>query len=308
MKNARLAAVLAVVGFAFLSFADAQETLKLKYPPGTYVTTMKMDMDASTTLDDQDMPGQKSSMTMVMEMTYGKPDADGKQEIAIKYTKVKQSTTAGGKEMAYDSEGPADKQDSNLAGMFKPMLDAKIVAVLDAQGKVESVKGLDSMFDDMAKSNPASAGMTGEMKKSMGDESIKQMFDMPRKLLPDKPVSEGDKYDAKVDITVPFLGKLAIAYEGKIESIKDNVATISLTGKGGNDKPTTTQMGPAKMDINKMKIDQTMQQKFDIKKGMATQQDTTQTMSMEMGMKVGEESKTMKITQKMTMTTTTVPK
>lgn len=309
MNMARVTAVVALIGFGMLSMAGAEDkvTLKMKYLPGTNVTTMKMDSTGTVTMDGKEMPGSKSSMTMVMEIENGKPDAKGQQELTITYTKIKQMTSAGGQEMSFDSEGDADKQDKNLAQICKPILGAKIKVLLDAKGEIAAVKGLDEMFDKMAKDNPAAAQMMAEMKKSFGGEGIKQILASSQKMLPEKPVSTGDTFENTMDMTAPLIGAMKIVISGKIKSIEKNVATIDFTGKAAS-KEATTQMGVASVTIKKMSLDQKGQMTFDIEKGVTSESTMGQTMEMEMSMKAGDQEKSMKMKQEMTITTTTVPK
>ncbi len=153
------------------ALAQDKITLKLKYLPGTYVTTMKTSQEQQITGPQKIT--QTVSMTMVMEMTVDKASDNG-QQIHVTYKRVAQAIKGGPVEMAYDSADKKGGDEKNPMAILGNMVDAAIDVTLDADGKVTKVKGMNEIFDKMAKDNPM---MGAQMKKSMGDKTVTEMFD-----------------------------------------------------------------------------------------------------------------------------------
>lgn len=292
--NARLAcATLLCLGMVSAALAADKVDLKLKYLPGTYTVTTDMDADTTTTVGDNKMPAQNAKMTMVIKMVVT-PAEGGKKNIDLRFEKIKQSVTNAGGEMSYDSSAPADKQPAMLAQAYAPLLAAKLSMVLDENNKIIETKGWEEMMKNMGPSGAA-------LGSSFSDKAMRQMIEQTQSKMPSKPVGVGDTYDTKTTLPMPMIGDMDMKYDMKVKSIDgsgdDQTATVEFSGDVGSEKPTTTQMGQAKMTIDSVKMTQQGEAKINVKLGLASSTNFTQEMNMAMTVP-GPEGKDMKTTVK----------
>lgn len=292
--------------------------LKVKYPPGTYQTTMAMDSTTAMTMADLGQEPRLVSMSMLMEMrmVYGRPGADGRQEVTMTYTRIRQSTQAGGREMLYDSNNP-EEQSSPLAPMYKPMLGAQFVAVIDADGKLVSLKGVDELFEKMAKENPAIAPLMNQFKKSL---NMRELFDLGSKFLPAQPVAIGETFEKQADLPVPMFGTLAITYHGRLLSVQKTpagrIAIIDFSGKAvkapaasqpAASSPAASEPGEptSPFEQARLTLNQTGQQIFNVDKGMVQEATMIQAADVESPITAGDRQGTMTMSMKQTVKLTT---
>lgn len=294
--NTRIALVACLcLGLVSVAAAADKVDLKLKYLPGTYTVTMDMDLKTTATVGEKEQPGQSMKMTMVIKMVVT-PGEGGKKNIDLKFDKVKLTMNMPGGEQTYDSTGPADKQPEMLAKLYDPILKAKLTMVMDETGKIVETKGWEEMAKNMG---PAGAGMGA----AFSDKAMKQMIEQQQAIMPTKPVGVGDGYESKMTLPMPILGNMDIKFDMKVKAIDgtgdDQVATLEFKAVAGTDKPTTTQMGPAKMTLDSMKMTQQGELKFNVKLGSAMSGTVDQDMNMAMTVP-GEDGNDVKTTVKQT--------
>jgi hypothetical protein len=281
----------------------AQEKVSLKIAPkaGVYINSVQTDLENKTTVDGAEQPGQTMSMLMEMKMTIKEPDASGVRDIVAQYTRIKQSMKAGAMTMSYDSDAK-DNAGNEMDAMFRPLLDAPLNIKMDRDGKITEVKGLNEMWDKLAKSSTMMGPMVASMKQMINNESMATDMDLGRSLLPANPVAQGDTYTAKPELVLPFVGKIQGDLEGKVVSLKQAAAgpeaelAIKLTM---NQKtPMTTTMGAAKLVLNEVKVVQDGTVKYDPALGNIASQDFKQQMEMKMSTDVPAMDKSGKVVTK----------
>ncbi len=188
--------------------ADEKIEIKVKYAPGTYVSTLKMDVNRTTSMSSGRSVTHDISMMFVMEATIDKPGPKD-QKVRITYKRIKQSVDSGLIAVSFDSEDPQDMA-SPIAGFYMAMLDKTLHVTLDSEGKVTEVTGIEEIWSEIAKRNPRLVPPVGNMKRQFGDQ-IKQMFGQIEKVLPKKPVAKGDTWvlDTKQQ-ALPGLGEMSL--------------------------------------------------------------------------------------------------
>lgn len=276
----------AVCLLAVSAVARGQDKVQIKmtYAPGTYEMTTRMEMANTSAYDGQEMPGQKMTIEMVMVTTVGQPDAKGSRPVTIKYSSFKQKIETPAATVSYDSSKPAEEQSKELAAVLSPLLKATITATLDEQGRFVNVKGLDEMWDSMAATSPQMKLTAQEMKKSVGDDAMAAMMNKQSELLPDTPVGVGDTFKKSAAMPLPMLGKMDVAFSGKVAQIDKtaagNLVTIDFVGKGSLPKKTTTQMGSTNVDMDEITFSQQGPVVFDATQGIVTSANFKQNLVM----------------------------
>jgi len=289
-RNTVIVAVL-LVSAAGAFAAGEKITLKPKYLPDTYLTTMTTDMNIVTEMAPGQSIDQDMKMVMVMETTVDKPDAKG-QMMHVTYKRVKQSVTSPFMIMLFDSEDP-DGQSSPMASTWKAMLDKTLHVTLDPKGKVIEITGMEKMWDEMARGNPAMAPMVNNMKKQFGDKMIKDMFGQAEKMMPKKPVARGETWIVDIDVPMPMMGQgTKLRQKCTLKAIEitpaGKVAVVGFVGKFSSDQaataPSSQPADPLPMKFTKMDMDQSGTMRVHLDNTIRT--DTTTKMTGDMAMSV----------------------
>ncbi|HIJ45764.1 MAG TPA: hypothetical protein HPP50_06375 [Rhodospirillaceae bacterium] len=286
-------AVLVVVLAVSASTAADKITLKQRYPAGTYVMTTEADMKQDITMAPAGEMRQNIKMLMAFEMTAEKPAADKTQVVHISYKRIKMSMTGGPMELTFDSERPpvASEETSPVSMMMwqmhKPLVGAKFDITIDGEGKPVKVTGMDRLWEEMGKANPAAAPMMANMKKSFGDETMKMMFSQTADQLPKAPVAVGEKWKANQVLPMPMLGNMTIEQECTLKEVRKTsagrIARIDFVGNFSKGKPKAgANAAPMGMTISKMAGQQTGTIRFNVDTGMVVEMVTDQKMTMEM--------------------------
>jgi hypothetical protein len=301
---ALVAVALSAAVCAAAQYAGPKVTLKQRFPTGTYQMTMSMNGEQTTTVDGQAQPTQQMSQSFVMSMVVGEPDKDGARTMQMGFTQVKQNITMGAQTMAYDSTGPADKQDANLARTMGPMVKARIDVKIGADDKIQSATGLNAMWDQMAKDTPEMARFAEQMKGQMGDAAIKEMVTKAADMFPAQPVGPGDEWKPILKFNIPVVGELEIKQTCKLLDVETapagKTAVIQYDGTAQSTKETTTTMGGGSMTINSLSFTQTGQMRFNIDTGMTDTQVMNQDGTMDMTVPAPD-GKTAKVSSKQKM-------
>ena len=254
-RRLRLLSVLVAAAAALPPAARGAEKVKLemKYLPGKYLVSMAQDMDQEITVAGQEQQ-QKISSLMVMEMEVEKPDPRGARKAKIIYKRIKQSMQVGAMSQEFDSADPA-KASGPLAAGFQPLVGAEITLTIDPNNQITDVSGLDEILDKQARDNPAAARTLRQMKKSMG-KSLKDMVSLSARVLPDKPIAPGGTWNVETPVDAPMIGKMKIKQTCTLQKIeraaRGRTAVIAVKGNLKSEKPTTTEMGPVRLVVNKI--------------------------------------------------------
>ena len=241
MKRIAIAAVvLAACGALAASnaWADDKVSLKPKYVPGSYVQTITTDGSAKMKMGDRDME-TKTTMVMTLSMTVAAPDGDGVKKITMKFKRVQMNISAAGQTFAVDTDKPAAEGEegpaAKMGDVFSKLSKAEIIVAIAADESIKGVTGLDKLWDEMAKADPAMAAQAAGMKKSLGDVMIKNMMKRSTASYPDKPVGVGDVWTTELPMPMemPGLGKTTVKMTNTLKAIEGDgkVAVTSVKGK-----------------------------------------------------------------------------
>jgi hypothetical protein len=269
------ALALVALAVSVSSAADAtgdKVLLKQKFTPGVWTMGTMMTVEDAVTVDGTPRPDRKESRTFVWVQDIGQPDKDGAKTMKMTLKQVKHSINIGAQTAGYDSAGPADKQDPNAARVLGPILKAKIVATIGADGKVASVTGLSETWDAVAKDAPEMAAVATQMKAQMGDNAIKDMITKPSEMLPDKAVGVGDEWQPTMKLDIPLSGEGEVKQTCKLLEIQaataGKIAVIQYEGTAKSTKETTAPMGAVTVKIQSVTSAQKGQVRFNIDTGM----------------------------------------
>jgi hypothetical protein len=261
------------------TYAGPKVLLKQRYTPGTYVMSATMESSQEGTANGQPQPQQQMSQTMVMKMDVSQPDAQGVRTMQITFQRVAQQATAGQMKMAFDSAGPADQQDPNLGAFLRPLLGAQIVVKLGADDQIQSVSGLNQLWDAAAQQNAQLAPMFNQMKSVMGDETIKGMIASASQMFPPQPVGPGDTWQPGQPPSALPAG-VETKQTCKLMDIETGpagrVAVIQADATTQSSKETATNMGGMNATIHGINSRQSGVMRFSIDTGLVESQTMNQ--------------------------------
>jgi hypothetical protein len=285
------ALVALVVGSAAAGAQDSV-TLKWKLEEGTAfysknVTDMDMEMKVAGQTIDLEM---KITAVQRLKVLSAKPGA----------TKVEMTILA----MDMDVKGlPGGLP--GVGGLTDKVKGATITATLDDKLAVTKIEGYDKFLDKLAGDD---ADVRKQMKQQFSEASIGQMFSQVFAFAPDKAVKIGETWTRSEKMPAAGL-EANVKQKFKLDSVKDGVAKIGLTGelsfKAGDAFPGLPDgITIDKFDMKADKFDGSLL--FDTKAGRLTENKTDMDLSgtmtlAAMGQKI---EMTMKIKAKQTATVT----
>jgi hypothetical protein len=176
------------------------------------------------------------------------PDGGTELEFAILGEKI---TGIGQGGLSFDSaQDPSQDSGNPLAPAFRKLVGAKFSCVVDAEGNVEKVNGVDEFFAQLPASDPQ---IVSVIKEFAGEDMLKQHA-MRGWGLPDKPVKSGDHWPASRDIGAGQVGMLRMNIQytllGWQQHNNRRCALMEFTGDFTT-KPGSNPPGPVQVTIDK---------------------------------------------------------
>jgi hypothetical protein len=237
--------------------AGEKITLKQHFAPGEYVETVSLSKDQQVTMAGETIKDQ-CTQTVVLCFTFGKPDADGAMQATMAYKRFQATTTQSGRATAYDSDRPADTLDSNMTKFFGPITKAKLDITIGSDDKVTDVKGVDELWEEMAKSVPDLEPMLFTMKKYFNGDAIKCVVEEIGKPFPAKPVGVGDEWTVDTTMSAPLVGPMHVKQKCVLKDIENTemgkVAVITFVADTFPKESTTTKRDAERATFRKTDV------------------------------------------------------
>jgi hypothetical protein len=219
-------------------------------------------------------------------------DSSGWKKMQGTISKIAMTISAGGQNINYDSDEPVDTSDavnSTFAKVMSPIIGSQFEFIMNANGKVGYVHGINEMaqkMKDQAPSDDVASGMAG----AFNEESFKQNLQQSFGLYPGKPVKPGDTWKGTTNTTSNDIDlKMNNAY--KLESVSHNVATV---------KVSSTISSPSSESITNMSGSYNGTVQFDIPTGVPVNGDID--MILNINVNAGGQTIPMKTDVKMKVT------
>jgi hypothetical protein len=258
--NAR---VMALTAAALLLSAGCEKVeIRRQLAPGQYLSTIDTKMHQTITPEgapDEAME-QRMDQQMTMRMDAGEPDAEGRQTLRISFDSFKQTVHAGGQTMTYDSDSSEDAPPGPIARQLAPLLDVNIEVTVGPDGQALFARGLDAMWDRMAETNPEAAPMFQEMKKSLGDDTVRQMVKSQQGMNPPAAVAVGDAWKPEAMMNLPVIGQTRVMYDCTVVRIAEEpcgkVVHVAISGSIRQAEDEEPVEGPGGIHIRDLDMTQ----------------------------------------------------
>ena len=191
-------------------------------------------------------------------------------DITINFVAKRTSQTVDGKNYVVDTKQPAPKEEElkNKWNLDKALVGNKLNMKMDTNGKIISITGFEPVYTristtiaKLTKDANVRKGFQEEAKASFNEEILRDQFTKNMKIMPEKGVKIGEKWTKTENASQD--GKIKLATNYTLKSVKDGVAEITLSGgiPLQSNKATTqgvtqtlsselTQNGSLKPDVN----------------------------------------------------------
>lgn len=252
LKKAFPIASVALLGLT----VNAQKKIDLKFKPengSKYVMS-------TTTKSAISQMGMDINMDMQMGMNASISPQGTDKLMTVQYSNITMNMNMMGQQMNLSSNG-TDKSSEP----FRKLTAKTFGCVLDKNGKIVNVTGIDSLASVFGTSNPASNYFNEDAIKS----SISQSFSF----YPGHPIAVGESWNTALTITSSVKMKANITYT--LEKVENNLAYIKIASTLATD-------GEQKMTANGMELNMTMggtqngEMVVDTKTGMYTSSNLAQ--------------------------------
>jgi hypothetical protein len=184
----------------------------------------------------------------------------------------------------------------DLADKFKGL---SFTATLNDKLQVTKLEGYDKFIDALSDGDD---NVKKIMKAMLPENTLRQSFSQTFLISPGRPVAVGDKWEHTDKMAIGFLGDVEAKTNYKLDSVKDNMAIISLTGDIKFKVGEGDDSLPFKFKKIDMKVEKyTGTHKFDLKIGRVTETKMTMDMAGTMTIEAGGMEVEAKLKQTMTM-------
>lgn len=293
--------------------ASAQDkfTLKQRFPEGKYEMKTETDMKMNMEVQGKKTPTiQKQNQ--YWEIVAGAIEADGTQKIVMEVKRFAMQQKIAGMDMKYDSDDPKTAN-SPLKGMGI-MVGLKMTVTNDKDGKPQSVEGWDEFMDKMiAESDPGQKMILESMKDQFKPEMFTKNMAAGQDVMPKDPVAVGDNWKATGSMEIPMIGDMEMKTDNTLKSVKTEdgkkIAEVFSKSEVSTAEGKEMEMGPIKMVLNNVDIKTDSTIRMEVETGLVFSNAAEMTMSMEMVVSGGADTKpTMKMSGTGTTTVTVTPK
>jgi hypothetical protein len=213
-------------------------------------------------------------------------DAAGVADVKCTYERVRMEmdNNMTGK-MGYDSDKDTSDVPAQGAG-YKALIGKSIGFKIDKRGTVQSVSGVDSLFDHVLKEvggdegGAEMAAVKGALKATFGDEAMKSMMQSASIQYPEVLIGEGDTWGKQISSMGAMPLAMDITY--KVDHIDADKVVLSFEGTIKTDKDKALDLGIVEMSMD-LSGDYKGTSEIDRKTGLVLKSTVNQDMEGSMG-------------------------
>lgn len=216
-----------LIGFALLtSCQPKKDKLELNLTKGTvYYQKMTSDVTILQTVNGQQL---NTKMSINARMSYKVTNIQNDiYDMEVRYESLIMKMGLPSGEMEFSSE-KNDERDI-LSSILGTMKNKPFMIKMTKTGKVNEVKGIESVFSNMFEKFPQvteeqKQQVLAQIQEAYGEKAFKGNFEMCSAIFPDNIISKGDKWIIKTQLESGMSAKMETVYE--LKEITDNYYQI----------------------------------------------------------------------------------
>ncbi|HEX2936037.1 MAG TPA: DUF6263 family protein [Bacteroidales bacterium] len=216
-----------LIGFALLTSCQPKKNkLELNLTKGTvYYQKMTSDVTILQNINGQQL---NTKMSINARMSYKVTNIQNDvYDMEVRYESLIMKMGLPSGEMEFSSE-KNDERDI-LSSILGTMKNKPFMIKMTKTGKVNEVKGIESVFSNMFEKFPQvteeqKQQVLGQIQQAYGEKAFKGNFEMCSAIFPDNIISKGDKWIIKTQLESGMSAKMETVYE--LKEITDNYYQI----------------------------------------------------------------------------------
>ena len=208
---------------------QAQKTLRMKFVQGA---TSTISLVNKTTVDTEFGENKnKTNLTMAMDLyqTVKEVKPDGSAVVLQVLSRIKMESTGGfvGATVKFDSQDPQEEDEANtLSKILQPLIGAEFEVTYSNRGIVLDVEPPADLVKTLT------ADSTTVFQQMFSKDSFKTMLSQSSVVLPEKPVSEGTKWESKFSSSTQTGGAavtVSYVYGGTVQVAGKELEQLNVT-------------------------------------------------------------------------------
>ena len=208
---------------------QAQKTLRMKFVQGA---TSTISLVNKTTVDTEFGENKnKTNLTMAMDLyqTVKEVKPDGSAVVLQVLSRIKMESTGGfvGATVKFDSQDPQQEDEANtLSKILQPLIGAEFEVTYSNRGIVLDVEPPADLVKTLT------ADSTTVFQQMFSKDAFKTMLSQSSVVLPEKPVSEGTKWESKFSSSTQTGGAavtVSYVYGGTVQVAGKELEQLNVT-------------------------------------------------------------------------------
>ncbi len=292
MKSIRIAFPALLVVISTISFSQKPINLKFNLAKGKgFNYNIDLNVITAGNAGGQNI-NVKNSMVVGYDFTVI-DDSSNWKKMQATISKIAMDISAGGQNIHYNSDEPADTSDvisNTFSQVMGAMKGSQFEFIMNADGKIGYVTGVNEMVQkmkDKSTSDDMASGMAGAFDENNFKQNLQQAFG----LYPGKPIKPGNSWKSTTSTTSNGMD-MNMYNVYTLESVTGNIANVKINSKISSPSDSTA---PTTMNGS-----YTGNMQFDIPTGIPVNGDIN--MILNITINAGGQSIPMKTTIKMKVT------
>ncbi|CUH97661.1 hypothetical protein P22_3796 [Propionispora sp. 2/2-37] len=197
-----------------------------------YLVHMVNNQETAVTLKGKETR-VKETMDMQLSMNITAVNEE-KVTIQYRYDALKVNTQTDGRQTTYDSR--ISSPNDLLSGLYGGLIGKGFTVVMDKQGKILSVSGIDKLLQEMTDDIPGTEAQKqafkNMLKQSFSDEAMKSMLEQAMRNYPAE-IKEGDRWEEQYNVKVIF--PLTVHDRWEVVSDRNGALDLAVVSNIGTD-------------------------------------------------------------------------
>jgi hypothetical protein len=216
---------------AVVSSASGQDAvLRYKWVEGDEIR-YRIELQSNATMSGLPTVGEMTvdqHSFQVIRLTVVSVAADGSATLRQTFESVRMEVSSPAGKTVFDSsaaDAPANASKPSIATTMAALVGESITVVVLPNGTVTKVEGMSRLLDKMTNTlgqNPMAAQVAGQLRATMSDDAMRNVFEQGFPAFPERAVTPGDTWTRELTASVPILGMLTTTSTLTLKGIENS--------------------------------------------------------------------------------------